>query len=106
MRDAPALTVVDRLLAAGATVVAYDPEAMHEARRVLGDRITYAARPMDAVHGADVLVLVTEWNEFRNPDFARLAAELKVPAVFDGRNIWNPAEVREAGLEYRCIGRP
>ena len=106
MREAPALTVVDRLLAAGATVVAYDPEAMHEARRVLGDRITYAARPMDAVHGADVLVLVTEWNEFRNPDFARLAAELKVPAVFDGRNIWNPAEVREAGLEYRCIGRP
>ncbi len=106
MREAPALTVVDRLCAAGATVVAYDPEAMHEARRVLGDRIEYAGRPMDAVHGADALVLVTEWNEFRSPDFAALAAALRTPAIFDGRNIFNPADVRAAGLEYRCIGRP
>ncbi len=106
MREAPALTVVDRLCAAGATVIAYDPEAMHEARRALGDRIEYAGRAMDAVQGADALVLVTEWNEFRNPDFAAVAVALRTPTVFDGRNIFIPADVRAAGLEYRSIGRP
>lgn len=106
MREAPSLTVIDRLLAAGATVVAYDPEASHEARRMLGDRIEFASRPMDAVKGADAVLLVTEWNEFRSPDLAALAAALRTPVLFDGRNIYNPAEVRAAGLEYRCIGRP
>lgn len=106
MREAPALVVIDRLLAAGATVTAYDPESMHEARRILGDRVTFADRSLDAVADADALILVTEWNEFRSPDFALVKSKLKTPVVFDGRNIWNPASLREMGFEYRCIGRP
>ncbi len=106
MREAPSLTVVSRLLAAGATVVAYDPEAAAEARRVLGDRIEFASRAMDAVRGADALLVVTEWNEFRNPDFTALVATMRSPVVFDGRNVYSPADVRAAGMEYRCIGRP
>ena len=106
MREAPSLVVIDRLLAAGAEVVVYDPEAMHEARRSLGDRVTWARRAMDAADGADALVLVTEWNEFRSPDFAALRARMRTAALFDGRNIWNPAEARAAGFAYRCIGRP
>ena len=106
MREAPSLTVVRRLLAAGATVVAYDPEASHEARRLLGDSIEYAPRPMAAVEGADALVLVTEWNEFRSPDLASVAQALRTPVLFDGRNVYAPEQARAAGLEYRCIGRP
>ncbi len=106
MREAPSLVVIDRLLAAGAEVVVYDPEAMHEARRSLGDRVTWARRPMDAADSADALVLVTEWNEFRSPDFVALRARMRTAALFDGRNIWNPAEARAAGFAYRCIGRP
>lgn len=106
MREAPALVVIDRLLAAGATVAAYDPESVHEARRILGDRVTFADRALDATEGADALILVTEWNEFRAPDFAVVKEKLKTPVLFDGRNIWNPADLREQGFEYRCIGRP
>jgi UDPglucose 6-dehydrogenase len=106
MREAPSLTVIARLRAAGAEVVAYDPEAMHEARRVLGDRVRYATRPIEAVEGADALIVVTEWNEFRSPDFAVLREKLGGAVIFDGRNIYNPEEVRAAGIEYRCIGRP
>ncbi len=106
MREAPSLVVVDRLLAAGAMVCAYDPEAMHEARRVIGDQITYAKGPMEALQGADALVLVTEWNEFRSPDLDRVASLMKQRIVFDGRNVWSPADVRARGFEYRCIGRP
>ncbi len=106
MREAPALVVIDRLLDAGATVSAYDPESVHEARRILGDRITFADRALDAAEGADALILVTEWNEFRAPDFGVVMQKLKTPVLFDGRNIWNPAELRQMGFEYRCIGRP
>ncbi|MFZ5481178.1 MAG: UDP-glucose dehydrogenase family protein [Myxococcota bacterium] len=106
MREAPSLVIIEQLLAAGAKVVAYDPESMHEARRVLGERITYAARPMEAAHGADALLLVTEWNEFRSPDFEKLKGEMKRPVLFDGRNIWSPADLRALGFEYQCIGRP
>lgn len=106
MREAPSLNVIERLLQAGARVVAYDPVAKHEARRVLGDRVEFAAHRHDAVKGADALVLITEWNEFRSPDFVELRASMKQFIVFDGRNIWNPAEVRAAGFEYCCIGRP
>ena len=105
MREAPSLVVVDRLLAAGARVVAYDPESQHEARRVIGDKISYAQRPMEAVDGADALVVVTEWNEFRSPDFDELKTRMKQAIAFDGRNIWNPADVRAHGFEYRCFGR-
>ena len=106
MREAPSLTIIDMLLAAGARVTAYDPEAGHEARRVIGDKIAYADRPMDAVVDADALLLVTEWNEFRAADFAQIMERMRHPVLFDGRNIWNPTDVRAHGFEYRCIGRP
>ena len=106
MREAPSLVVIERLLAAGGEVMVYDPEAMHEARRSLGDRVVWARRAMEAAEGADALVLVTEWNEFRSPDFVSLRAHMRTANIFDGRNIWNPAEARAAGFAYRCIGRP
>jgi UDPglucose 6-dehydrogenase len=107
MREAPALEIIAALVARGATVVAYDPVAMPESKRIFGDVpwLTYAALPMDAVAGADALVVVTEWKEFRSPDFAALRAALKEPLVFDGRNLYEPALVRAAGLEYFSIGR-
>jgi UDPglucose 6-dehydrogenase len=108
MREAPSLDIIAALAARGAAIVAYDPVAMPEARRVFGaaPHITYAATPTDAVAGADALVVVTEWKEFRSPDFDALRATLKQPLVFDGRNLYEPALVRAAGLEYFSIGRP
>ncbi len=106
MREAPSLVLAEDLLAAGASVVAYDPEAMHEAKKYLGDRVTYAPNPIAALEGADGLVLVTEWNEFRNPDFRIVKERLRQPVIFDGRNIYNREELRAAGFEYFAIGRP
>ena len=107
MREAPSRVLIDELLRRGAVVTTYDPVAMDEARHVFGpnERIRYAATPMAALAGADVLAIVTEWKEFRSPDFAAIKASLKRPAVFDGRNLYVPAEVRRHGLEYHAIGR-
>ncbi|MEG0821743.1 MAG: UDP-glucose/GDP-mannose dehydrogenase family protein [Burkholderiaceae bacterium] len=107
MREASSLAVIDALTAAGATVVAYDPVAMDNARRLLADnpRVSFAADAREAVAGADALAVITEWREFRSPDFAWLATELKARAVFDGRNLYAPADVRAAGLVYHGIGR-
>jgi UDPglucose 6-dehydrogenase len=107
MREAPSLTLIADLLARGASVIAYDPVAMHEAQRILGadPRIRYAASPMAALDGADVLAIVTEWKEFRSPDFDLIKAKLKIPVIFDGRNLYEPAMPRQAGLEYFAIGR-
>ena len=107
MREAPSLELIADLLAAGATVTAYDPVAMHEAQRVLGEQpsIRYAQTPNDALEGADALVIVTEWKEFRSPDFAHLAATLRQPVLFDGRNLFEPADMRALGIEYHAIGR-
>jgi UDPglucose 6-dehydrogenase len=107
MREAPSLTLIADLLAAGATVTAYDPVAMHEAQRVLGenDRITYATNPNDALTNADALVIVTEWKEFRSPDFDLIKQRLKQPLIVDGRNLYDPALVRAMGLDYLAIGR-
>jgi UDPglucose 6-dehydrogenase len=107
MREAPSLTLIADLLAAGATVTAYDPVAMHEAQRVLGenDRITYATNPNDALTNADALVIVTEWKEFRSPDFELIKQRLKQPLIVDGRNLYDPALVRAMGLDYLAIGR-
>ena len=107
MREAPSRVVVDALLARGARVRAYDPVAADEARRVLGDRpgLEFAASAADAARGADALLLVTEWKEFRTPDFDGLKAALKQPLVFDGRNIWDPALLAQMGFEYHGIGR-
>lgn len=105
MREAPSLVLIEELLRRGATVAAYDPEAHHTARVHLGDRITYARDATAALDGADALVLVTEWNEFRNPDPDLLADRLRERVVFDGRNVYDPAGMRAAGLEYVGIGR-
>ena len=108
MREAPSRVLIADLLARGATICAYDPVAIHEAQRVYGDdvRIRYAATPMAALEGADVLTIVTEWKEFRSPDFDAIKAALKMPVIFDGRNLYDPAAPRRAGLEYFPIGRP
>ena len=107
MREAPSRVVIDELLARGAGVRAYDPIAMQEARRVLGERprLSFADSAGDALQGADALVIVTEWKEFRSPDFARIRATLRQPVVFDGRNMFTPATVESFGIEYHAIGR-
>lgn len=105
MRDAPAITVIESLLAAGARVQAFDPEAMEEARKIFGDRIQYTHRNYDALHGATALLILTEWNEFRRPDFERIKKLLKQPVIFDGRNIYDPGELKRSGFKYYSIGR-
>lgn len=105
IREAPALVLVEQLLAAGAELVATDPVAMPAVRKVLGDRIRYEPANYASTEGADALVLVTEWNEFRRPSFERLKQIMRQPVIFDGRNIWNPTEVRAAGFTYSGIGR-
>jgi UDPglucose 6-dehydrogenase len=105
MRESPALALIERLLSAGASVVAHDPVAMDEARRRLGDRIGYAASNYDALVGADALIVVTDWNEYRHPDFARVLGTLHRPIVIDGRNLYNPAKMRAQGFTYLSIGR-
>ncbi len=106
MREAPAIVLSKALKAAGATVVAHDPEAMEESKaHYLGDEIEYAGSPMEAVEDADALVIVTEWNEFRRPDFDALKAALKEPVVFDGRNIFPRKTLEEAGFTYYGIGK-
>jgi UDPglucose 6-dehydrogenase len=105
MREAPALTLIDELLAAGATVKAHDPVAEHEARRRLGDRIAYADSNYDAANGADALIVVTDWNEYRHPDFRRIKQALKRPVLIDGRNLYDPQQMRTLGFTYDSIGR-
>jgi len=106
MREAPSIVVINALLKAGARVRAYDPVAMHTARGVLGDRITYSRTPYAVLKDADALILITEWNEFRNPDFERMARLLKARVIFDGRNQYELEEMRERGFTYLSIGRP
>ncbi|MBK7135391.1 MAG: UDP-glucose/GDP-mannose dehydrogenase family protein [Rhodocyclales bacterium] len=107
MREAPSRRVIADLLARGASVCAYDPVAMDEARRIFGaePRMAYAESPMAALDGADALVIVTEWKEFRSPDFGEMKRRLKAPLVFDGRNLYDPSQMRAAGIEYFAIGR-
>jgi UDPglucose 6-dehydrogenase len=105
LRHAPALALIDELLADGATVSAHDPVAADNARRLFDERVQFVPNPYLAVDGADGLFLVTEWNEFRQPDFARVKAALKQPILFDGRNIWNPKRLRELGFTYYGVGR-
>ena len=105
MREAPALVLIEELLAAGAEVVAHDPVAMHEARRRIGNAITYAESNYGALEGADALVVVTDWNEYRHPDFARIKATLRRPVVVDGRNLYDVRKMRALGFTYASIGR-
>ena len=106
MREAPSLVLIEELLERGATVAAYDPEAMEEAKHTLGDRVTYGDSSDAVLNGADALVLVTEWSEFRNPDLSELKQRMRQHIVFDGRNIFDPDVFREIGFELYAIGRP
>jgi UDPglucose 6-dehydrogenase len=105
MREAPSRVIIDALRSRGATVCAYDPVANDEAKRVLGSSIDFASRAVDAIEGADALVIVTEWKEFRSPSFELLADELKTKRIFDGRNLYDPAMPAQYGLIYEAIGR-
>ncbi len=108
MREAPSVVIVNALLAAGASCRAYDPVAMEEARRVLGNpaNLTYCGDEYEALQGADALLLITEWHQFRYPDFAKIKANLAAPVIFDGRNQYDPQQMRELGFSYQSIGRP
>jgi UDPglucose 6-dehydrogenase len=105
MREAPAVEIINALLAKGATVRANDPEANEVAKRTFGDKILIDDDPYQSLEGADALLVVTEWNEFRRPDFERMRELMRTPYVFDGRNVYNPDSMREMGFTYFCIGR-
>jgi UDPglucose 6-dehydrogenase len=106
MREAPAITVIEMLLGNGAKVRAHDPVAAEVAQRLFDGRgVEFAAEPYAAAEGADALLLVTEWNEFRQPDFARLKQLMKQPVLIDGRNVWDAAKARAAGFTYYGVGR-
>jgi UDPglucose 6-dehydrogenase len=107
MREAPSLVVAKGLIERGATVCAYDPVAVEEARRAMKGwkGVEFASSATAATEGADALVVVTEWKEFRSPDFSELRSALKQPVIFDGRNLFDPAFIRDAGIEYHCVGR-
>lgn len=104
MREAPSLVIIEKLLKAGASVVAYDPVAMHEAQRILGDTISYTTDMYDTLNNADALLIVTEWPEFRSPDFEEIKKRLNNKVIFDGRNIFEPKDVKAVGFDYYCIG--
>lgn len=106
MREAPSIEIIEGLAAKGAKVKAFDPVATETAKRALKDRCQYMEKPYDALEGVDALFVVTEWNDFRNVDFGRMKSMMKQPVVFDGRNIYSPAKLREAGFTYYGIGRP
>jgi UDPglucose 6-dehydrogenase len=107
MREAPSLVIIEKLLAAGATVRAYDPVSMAEARAMLGNAqgVTLCNAAYEVADGADALLIVTEWQEFRSPDFDRLKAALRQPRIFDGRNLYDPQLLARLGIEYYAIGR-
>jgi UDPglucose 6-dehydrogenase len=105
MREAPALTLIQLLTGAGAEVTAHDPVSGDVARGLLGPHVRLAEEPYAAAEGADALFLVTEWNEFRMPDYERLARSMRGRALFDGRNVWDPAKARAAGFSYVGVGR-
>ncbi|MBP9105260.1 MAG: UDP-glucose/GDP-mannose dehydrogenase family protein [Gemmatimonadaceae bacterium] len=105
MRESPSLVLIERLLESGATVTAHDPAAMHEAQRRLGERVTFAESNYEALKDADALVVVTDWNEYRHPDFNRMKASLRRPIVIDGRNLYEPTKMRALGFTYSSVGR-
>ena len=105
MREAPSITMIEALLEAGAQVVAYDPQAQRSARAIFGSRITLANHSYDALQGADALGILTEWNEFREPDFSRMRSLMRAPIIFDGRNLFDVSQMRADGFSYYSIGR-
>jgi UDPglucose 6-dehydrogenase len=105
VREAPALVLIDLLLHAGAALRIHDPEALSNVRALYGDRVVYCDRPYGALEQADALVVVTEWNEFRNPDFEVMRRLMRQPVIFDGRNVFDPARMAALGFTYQGIGR-
>jgi UDPglucose 6-dehydrogenase len=105
IREAPALKIINELLAAGASVSAYDPEAMANVKREIGDKITYADNQYDALKDADALIIATEWSEFRTPDFSKIKSLLKNDVIFDGRNLFELYQMEECGFHYESVGR-
>jgi UDPglucose 6-dehydrogenase len=105
MRDAPSIKIIESLLADGAAITAYDPEALDEGRKIFGTRVQFAMNNYGCVEGADALLIVTEWQAFRNPNFERLKAMMRQPVVFDGRNIYDPLQLRQLGFTYYSVGR-
>jgi UDPglucose 6-dehydrogenase len=105
MRESPTIPLIEGLLAAGARVQTHDPKATDSARAIFGDRVMYAADPYSAAHGADALLVMTEWLVYRNPDFEKMRSLLKAPIIFDGRNLYDPDRMVRLGFEYHGIGR-
>jgi UDPglucose 6-dehydrogenase len=105
MREAPSAVIIETLLAEGANVYAHDPEAVNEARKIFGDRLNYSSNHYEILKGADALAIITEWNEYRNPDFGRIHGHLKEALIFDGRNLYDPMRMLSFGFEYFAIGR-
>ncbi|MCL4163784.1 UNVERIFIED_CONTAM: hypothetical protein GTU68_029053, partial [Idotea baltica] len=106
IREAPALVLIDALLERGASVIAFDPEAVENVREELGDKIEYAASSMEAIEGVDALAINTEWDVFRHPDFEEIKAKMNAAVIFDGRNLYDPAQLSGLGFKYYSIGRP
>jgi len=104
-REAPALTIIGEMLSAGAALRVFDPKAMAKVRQEWGNRLQYCENAYEAVRGVDALMIATEWNEFRRPDFERLRQLMAAPVIFDGRNLYDPTRMRERGFEYWCMGR-
>jgi UDPglucose 6-dehydrogenase len=104
MRDAPSLVIIERLLAAGAVIEAFDPVATQETKKIIGERIGYGVKNYEVLKGADALLIVTEWNEFREPDFEKIRALMKNPVIFDGRNIFDGKKLKEKGFQYFGMG--
>ena len=105
MREAPAVPLITAMLAAGMQVQAYDPEAAKVAKGIFGSKVSFAATAYDAVKNADCLAVVTEWNEFRRPDFERVKQLMRAPVIFDGRNLYAPEQMKQSGFTYYSIGR-
>ena len=105
IREAPALTLIDRLLAGGAKVQVHDPEAMENVRSQYGEKLGYFEQPYGALEGADALAIMTEWKQFVQPDFAVMRRLMKSPVIFDGRNLYSPSQMKAAGFAYHSVGR-
>jgi UDPglucose 6-dehydrogenase len=105
IREAPALYIIDALINEGATVCVFDPEAMKNVQIMIGDKVEYAESQYDALKNADALIIATEWNEFRTPDFAKIKSTLNSKAIFDGRNLFDLAMIKEEGFHYVSVGR-
>jgi UDPglucose 6-dehydrogenase len=106
IREAPALEIIEELLSEGASVAAFDPEAMNNVKNIFGDKISFCETPYDCLPNADALIIATEWNEFRTPDFDKMLSTLKEPVIFDGRNVFDVVAMEKKGFHYESIGRP